>query len=177
MIEQGSVLDKNYLNNIGKFDIVYSWGVLHHTDAMWDAMENITSLVSDNGKIFIAIYNDQGIVSSVWLKIKRVYNMIPSCIPPLYVFLVWAPFELISMLQQVIKGHLPWHRWNEYKIKRGMSIIHDIVDWVGGYPFETAKPEQVFRFYRDKNFRLEELTIKNGMGCNEFVFKKYTNIE
>lgn len=34
-IEQGSVLDKEYLAGLGKYDVVYSWGVLHHTGAMW----------------------------------------------------------------------------------------------------------------------------------------------
>ncbi len=171
-IEQGSALDREYLKKLGKFDVVYSWGVLHHTGSMWDALENVVPLVAENGQLFIAIYNDQGIISRIWRQIKKGYNMLPQWIRPLYVFLVWAPFELLSMLQQLLSGHLPWHHWNEYKKKRGMSIVHDIVDWVGGYPFETASPEQIFRFYRDRRFVLEELTVKRGMGCSEFVFRK-----
>src|SRR5438270_3479135 len=31
-IEQGSALDVEYLKRLGEFDVVYSWGVLHHTD-------------------------------------------------------------------------------------------------------------------------------------------------
>ncbi|MCO6457277.1 MAG: hypothetical protein J5I93_18420, partial [Pirellulaceae bacterium] len=53
---------------------------------------------------------------------------------------------------------------------RGMSAWHDAVDWVGGYPFETATPEAVFRFFRDRHYQLLDLTtVGGGSGCNEFV--------
>jgi len=59
VVEEGSVLDKDYLARLGQFDVVYSWGVLHHTGAMWQALENVAPLVSHcGGKLFIAIYND-----------------------------------------------------------------------------------------------------------------------
>jgi len=75
IVEEGSVLDNSYLAQLGEFDIVYSWGVLHHTGAMWDALENITSTVSRNdGKLFIAIYNDEGFLSRFWLRVKKVFN-------------------------------------------------------------------------------------------------------
>ena len=38
-VERGSVLDEDYLRGLGNFDVVYSWGVLHHTGAMWTAVE------------------------------------------------------------------------------------------------------------------------------------------
>ncbi len=54
---------------------------------------------------------------------------------------------------------------------RGMSAKRDKVDWLGGYPFEVARPEEVFDFYRKKSFILERLkTCGGGLGCNEFVF-------
>src|SRR5215469_755596 len=59
-IEQGSVLDREYLARLGTFDVVYSWGVLHHTGNLWQACENVATLVSPGGTLFIAIYNDQG---------------------------------------------------------------------------------------------------------------------
>lgn len=59
-VEEGSVLDRDYLSRLCQFDVVYSWGVLHHTGAMWQALENVAPLVSEGGQLFIAIYNDQG---------------------------------------------------------------------------------------------------------------------
>lgn len=64
--------------------------------------------------------------------------------------------------------------WNTYgKNNRGMSAWRDIVDWAGGYPFEVAKPEEVFDFFQAKGFSLKKLkTCAGGLGCNEFVFVK-----
>src|SRR2546423_1085001 len=72
-IEVGTVLNHDYLRQLGEFDIVYCWGVLHHTGAMWQALENITGLVGEGGKLFIALYNDQGFKSKAWRKVKRFY--------------------------------------------------------------------------------------------------------
>ena len=76
-IEEGSVLDTRFLSGRGQFDVVYSWGVLHHTGAMWNALENVIPLVKEGGTLFIAIYNDQGTVSRRWTKVKRLYNRLP----------------------------------------------------------------------------------------------------
>ncbi|HVO67338.1 MAG TPA: class I SAM-dependent methyltransferase, partial [Syntrophales bacterium] len=72
-IEQGNILDVNYLNSLGPFDIVYAWGVLHHTGNMWGALENLIPLVADSGKLFISIYNDQGVLSLFWKALKKFY--------------------------------------------------------------------------------------------------------
>src|ERR1700680_967296 len=77
-IEEASVLDKNYLGELGQFDVVYSWGVLHHTGAMWRALENTSAMVAQPGKLFLAIYNDQGGASRRWSMMKRLYNRSPT---------------------------------------------------------------------------------------------------
>jgi 2-polyprenyl-6-hydroxyphenyl methylase/3-demethylubiquinone-9 3-methyltransferase len=174
VIEEGSVLDSAYLDRLGRFDIVYSWGVLHHTGQMWHALENVAPLVAPGGKLFIAIYNTQRPWTPVWTKIKRVYNWLPGPLRIPYTALVILPIEVRSLLYSLVQG-VPgryFRSWTQYKNSaRGMSRWRDIVDWVGGYPFETAKPEEIFDLYRNKGFVLEKLfTCGGGLGCNEFVF-------
>jgi hypothetical protein len=54
-----------------------------------------------------------------------------------------------------------------------MSRWHDLIDWVGGYPFEVASPEQIFDFCRERGLSLKRLkTCGGGSGCNQFVFEK-----
>lgn len=72
-IQQGSVLDETYLNSLGRFDIVYAWGVLHHTGDMWKALENVSLLVKEGERLFVAIYNNQGVISRFWWVIKKMY--------------------------------------------------------------------------------------------------------
>ena len=53
-----------------------------------------------------------------------------------------------------------------------MSPIHDVIDWVGGYPFEVATPEAIFDFHRERGLTLTRLTTcGGGKGCNQFVFR------
>jgi 2-polyprenyl-3-methyl-5-hydroxy-6-metoxy-1,4-benzoquinol methylase len=174
-IEQGSVLDETYMATLGSFDIVYSWGVLHHTGAMWKALKVVSGNVTQNGKLFIAIYNDQGRTSKIWLAIKRGYNKSPSALRLFYLLLVAIPREFVSIMMALlslnIKSYI--HTWTRYKSSRGMNRWHDIVDWIGGLPFEVAKPEEIFDFYYERGFRLLRLkTCAGGLGCNEYVFER-----
>jgi len=171
-IEEGSVLDSAYLAGLGRYDIVYSWGVLHHTGNMWKALENVAPLVKEGGKLFIAIYNDQGGASRRWKKVKVLYNR--GLAWRLLVVSVFIPyFVLGGFAVDVLRWKNPLARYCEYKKSRGMSRVHDWVDWLGGYPFEFAKPEQIFDFYRKRSFSLVKLkTCGGGLGNNEFVFQK-----
>ena len=171
-VEEGSVLDRDYLESLGKFDIVYSWGVLHHTGDMWRALENVPLPVADGGRLFIAIYNDQGAISKLWLRIKRLY--LSGTPGRRFVWATFAPYFVFRLLiADLIKGRNPVARYVEYKRSRGMSMVHDWRDWLGGYPFEVAKPEEVFEFYRDRGFVLDKLiTVGRKQGNNEFVFTK-----
>ncbi len=65
------------MESLGQWDIVYSWGVLHHTGDMWTAMENTCARVAPGGRLFISIYNDQGATSRVWTAVKR--RLQPAC--------------------------------------------------------------------------------------------------
>jgi 2-polyprenyl-6-hydroxyphenyl methylase/3-demethylubiquinone-9 3-methyltransferase len=177
VIESGSVLDTDYLRTLGRFDIVYSWGVLHHTGAMWKALENVAPLVKPGGQLFISLYNDQGAQSKRWHTIKRMYNNLPQPLRGIFGFTVMGARELRFVLGDTLKGR-PWNyitRWTEFHLERsrGMSRWHDLVDWVGGYPFEVSKPEQIFDFFTARGFRMTKLTTCGGsLGCNEYIFSK-----
>jgi 2-polyprenyl-3-methyl-5-hydroxy-6-metoxy-1,4-benzoquinol methylase len=169
-IDEGSVLDKSYLESLGPFDIVYSWGVLHHTGAMWSALDNAAIAVRPGGKLFVAIYNDQGGKSDRWRAVKKFYCS--SRAGKLLVSGIVIPwFVGHRFLNDCLKATNPLTYYFQYKQRRGMSAVHDWFDWLGGYPFEVARPEQIFRFYRDKGLTLVNMTTKGALaGCNQFVF-------
>jgi 2-polyprenyl-3-methyl-5-hydroxy-6-metoxy-1,4-benzoquinol methylase len=171
-IEQGSVLDRSYMQSLGQFDVVYAWGVLHHTGQMWTALEHAAITVKPGGKLFVAIYNDQGGKSRRWRRVKQVY-----CSGPLGQLLVCSLFIPYfaghRLLVDLLKRQDPTAFYREYKNRRGMSPVHDWLDWLGGYPFEVARPEEIFAFYRERGFMLTNLTTKGALaGCNEFVFQR-----
>jgi 2-polyprenyl-6-hydroxyphenyl methylase/3-demethylubiquinone-9 3-methyltransferase len=163
-IEQGSVLDKTYMSGLGQFDIVYSWGVLHHTGNMWSALDNVASCVARRGSLFIAIYNDQGWTSKYWAMVKRAYNKIPV-LKPVLVFIHFPYLFGARFLARFMTGRL--------KLGRGMNLWHDMLDWIGGFPFEVARPEEILDFCRQRGFVLTRLRTCGGkFGCNEFVFTR-----
>ena len=163
-VVEGSVLDKEFLNTLGTFDVVYSWGVLHHTGLMWSAIDNVTRCVSQDGTLFVAIYNDQGWLSRYWKAVKVLYNYNP--------LLRWS----------LIAAHSPYliaGRMMSHALKgrpgpgRGMSYWTDMKDWLGGLPFEVAKPNDVARYLEGRGFLLRKVkTCGSRSGCNEFVFRK-----
>jgi len=172
-VETGSALDANYVQALGKWDIVYAWGVLHHTGNMADALKIASSAVAPGGRLFISIYNDQGRLSRVWRQVKRTYNRLPHPLQKPYAVAVIVPFELMSAGKAVItlQPQRYVRSWTQYKRSRGMNRWHDLIDWVGGYPFEVARPEWVFEFLKQRGFILTKLrTCGGGLGCNEYVF-------
>ena len=171
-IEEGSVLDGEYMDSLGQFDVVYSWGVLHHTGAMWQALENACLPVTSGGRLYIAIYNDQGWRSVCWTKIKRLYNHVPSMLRFAMVSSTFLGFWGPKIVRDIVLGR-PLQSWKNYVKRRGMSPWWDTVDWVGGYPFEVAKPEEILHFYQDRGFTLMNLKTCGGkLGNNHFVFEK-----
>jgi 2-polyprenyl-3-methyl-5-hydroxy-6-metoxy-1,4-benzoquinol methylase len=177
VVESGSALDQGYLEGLGQFDIVYSWGVLHHTGAMWRALGLVADRVAPDGKLFIAIYNDQGGTSRRWRTVKRLYNRLPKSLKTPYAFTVMVPWEARSLAIHLIRGHpgVYARNWTQYDPKRGMSKWNDVIDWIGGYPFEVASPAEIFAFYHERGFQLQYLvTCAGGPGCNEFVFWRPT---
>lgn len=162
-ITQGSILDEMFVKQLGIFDIVYSWGVMHHSGNMQLAFQNVAHLVKPGGKLVIAIYNDQGLLSDYWKLIKMIYCK--SALARFILPLVYWPYFV---------GFRKVNRWLRNKNNgRGMSLYYDLLDWLGGYPFEVAKPEAVETIFTQLGFQLiDKNLVGNRQGCNEFVFTK-----
>jgi 2-polyprenyl-3-methyl-5-hydroxy-6-metoxy-1,4-benzoquinol methylase len=177
-VARGSALDPDYLRSLGSFDVVYSWGVLHHTGRMWEALENAIVPVAPGGRLFIAIYNDTGSQARRWRSIKRTYNRLPRAARAPFAVVVSLPEEgkaFARALARLRPGEY-LRSWTDYRRRRGMSRWHDIVDWVGGYPYEFATPDEIFDFYRERGFTLDKMQVGGvGLGCNEFVFRRTSN--
>jgi SAM-dependent methyltransferase len=172
-VEQGNVLDAGYMESLGQWDIVYAWGVLHHTGDLWGAMGIVCGRVKRGGRLFLSVYNDQGRASRMWRRLKRLYNALPRAMRVPYAVIVMLPMELRALGNEILGRHPRgyFRRWRRSQ-DRGMDRWHDLIDWVGGYPFEVAMPEEVFEFCAARGFELRKLqTCRSSHGCNQFVFE------
>lgn len=171
-IERGDVLDRAYLERLGRFDVVYSWGVLHHTGDLWSALDRAATAVEPGGRLFIAIYNDEGPVSTAWTWVKRLASS--GRLGWALVVGTFVPFFATAALVKdvLIERRDPRRRYLEYRRNRGMSLVHDWLDWIGGYPFEVATPARIQRFFAERGFTAERVrAIPAGHACNEFLFR------
>lgn len=175
-VEQGSVLDVDFIKKFGQVDVLYSWGVLHHTGSMWQALDIVKNCVKKDGKLFISLYNDQGGASRRWTWIKKKYNTSGILVKKLLELYTFFKQWTITMVKDFLKCGNPFRSWIRYgDNNRGMSAYYDLIDWVGGYPFEVASPEVIFNFFKKNGFQLDYLTtLMGGSGCNEYVFTKTT---
>lgn len=177
IIETGSALDGTFMTKLGQFDVVYSWGVLHHTGAMWIGIEHAISRVKDGGTLFIAIYNDQGWKSHLWWFIKFVYNKLPRPANLAYAYTLGIFCELLNIIKYTLrfKPMTAIAPLLNYKAKRGMSMLHDMVDWMGGFPFEFATFETLANYMGTRGFDLVNGKPASSLGCHEMVFRRHSN--
>lgn len=168
---EGSVLDPEFVGALPKSDLVYSWGVLHHTGRMWDAVRSAARCIGDGGMFYIALYSKDVYVSppyQYWLDVKREYNRSGT--------LKKRVMEWRYAWRDSIKGHLltgknPLAHMKNYKQSRGMSYWHDVRDWLGGYPMEFAGNKETELFCRDE-LGLKLVHVKAGEGNTEFLFRR-----
>ena len=167
-IEEASVLDADFMAALPRFDVVYAWGTLHHTGRMWEAIELAAGRVQTNGCLVMMIYPDWGWVSLAWRRVKQLYCS--SLVGRTVVLAVFVPGLVIRWLVlDICRRKNPIRRYTHYYKKRGMSRFHDIVDWLGGYPYEFAKPDEVIRFVEARGFTLQKLDK------TRYVFRKTPN--
>jgi 2-polyprenyl-6-hydroxyphenyl methylase/3-demethylubiquinone-9 3-methyltransferase len=173
-IFQGSILDKEFLLKLGTFDIVYSWGVLHHTGRMWESIDNSLMMVKKNGIFFIAIYNDEGVRSHIWWIIKAFYNHLPKFLqkPFAYTFGYLMHFLMLIKYTFLLKPRAKIDTILHYESLRGMSLNNDLVDWFGGFPFEFSKYNCLVSYIEGKGFKLKKGVEVENAGCHELVFTK-----
>lgn len=151
------------LRSQGGFDIVHSWGVLHHTGAMAEAIANAAALTAPGGLLVLALYRRHW-SSPVWRVIKWTYNASPS----------WGRRAMEAVFVPVIYAA----KWcvtggQMRRRKRGMDFRHDVIDWIGGYPYECASAEDVRARLAEHGF--EEVSFRPApvpTGCNEYVFRR-----
>lgn len=156
-----SILDSGTVESLGQFDVVYAWGVLHHTGRMWDAVRNTAALVKPGGLLALAVYN-RHVTSPPWKAIKWCYNHVPRLLQRIMV-LGFMPAIFLAKFLVTRKSPL--------RKRRGMDFRTDVVDWLGGYPYEYARADDVVSFVTALGFRLSRMTRPaTPIGCNEFVF-------
>jgi SAM-dependent methyltransferase len=170
IVGQGSVLDEAFVASLGTYDIVYSWGVLHHTGNLWKALELVHTLVKPDGTLYIALYNRVERLSAYWLGVKRAYCKMPRGLKGLVLYPAFVQMWLPRTILEFVKGK-PFYSWRNYHKKRGMTAWRDVVDWVGGYPYEPSEPKDIFNFYYDRGYELRNLITTTGLGINHFVFQ------
>jgi len=161
----GSILDDEFVAKLAQADVVYSWGVLHHTGAMWRAVENAAKLMKPEGIFYLALYTTSP-KSPYWIDIKRRYN---RASPMKKRLMEWSHAWRYTIFPHILARKNPLNTIRNYKTSRGMDFIADLRDWLGGYPYEDAKIEEVLEFGR-KRLGLELTKIATGEACTEYLF-------
>lgn len=163
IFRQASALNPESLDALGMFDLVYAWGSLHHTGAMWDAIGNVAEHVSVGGTLVLAIYNKH-FTSPAWSAIKWLYNQLPG---------FGRRFMTILFAGIIYIAKFLVTRRNPLDKERGMDFWYDVIDWIGGYPYEYATRQEVETFMNAQGFALRRyVPAQVPTGCNEFVFER-----
>lgn len=145
------------------FDVVHSWGVLHHTGDMAGAIAHAAALTNENGYLILAIYNRHW-TSPLWSGIKWTFNRCPRLLQRLMIAVFFPVIYLAKLLVT---------RENPLRQTRGMDFYYNVIDWVGGYPYEYAAIAEIEQRMRAQGFQmLKALPAQVPTGCNEFVFRR-----
>ena len=157
----------------GAFDIVYSWGVLHHTGSMWEALEKAAAMVAPNGLLAIALYRKTRL-DPFWKIEKRLY----AKASPMIQSLMRRGYITAFQLARLVRGGSEFRDYiANYNSTRGMDFYHDVHDWLGGYPYESALAPEVEAKLAGLGFKSERAFARPrtsgilGSGCDEYVYR------
>lgn len=177
-IVKGSALDERFLSTLGQYDIVYSWGVLHHTGDMYRALNNVIRLVRPSGLLFLAIYNkfrrSDGLLQSLlvgtsdfWLRVKRLYNTGGLLKKKMIIAFYYMYVILLSILS--LKN--PFQKKNV--LRRGMDFHTNVLDWLGGYPYEFATSDELIIFFAQKGLYCVNIQSAKTLECHQVLFQRF----
>jgi SAM-dependent methyltransferase len=175
-VEQGSVLDPNYMRRLGTFDIVYSWGVLHHTGALDAALDAATACVAPQGLFAFALYRKTRLCPA-WTIEKRWYAQTSPAAQRWARDVYMAAFRAACL----VTGRSFATYVAEYRSNRGMNFYNDLHDWMGGYPYESITPAEVETAMRGQGFRHLRSVVRPfefgvfGSGCDEYSYQRIGN--
>ena len=162
---------------LGTFDIVYSWGVLHHTGDMESAIRRAAALVRGGGQFIFALYRRIW-MDWFWKPEKRWYaNAGPQA-------QAHARAVYIALFRLGLR--LTGRRFSTYvadyrERNRGMDFHHDVHDWLGGWPYESISALEVDRLMADLGLVLLRQFVSKkrgrhsgvfGSGCDEYVYTR-----
>lgn len=157
----------------GQFDVVHSWGVLHHTGDMRRAVASAAALVRPGGLFVVALYAKTP-ACSAWAWEKRLYSRAPRLVQRV----VQVGFAAAKLpFEMVLSRRNPVAFVRDYHQHRGMNYWNDLHDWLGGYPYESATPADAdamvgAAFARERAFIVSSRTGLLGTGCSEFVYRR-----
>jgi 2-polyprenyl-6-hydroxyphenyl methylase/3-demethylubiquinone-9 3-methyltransferase len=161
----GSVLDPAFVSSLPQAEIVYSWGVLHHTGALWDAVRNAATRVAPGGVFYLALYEKTD-MSDHWIRVKKRYNRSGRLAKRwMEIDHVYRHFFRTRSPRQILES-IRYMRG--YRKNRGMEFWTDIRDWLGGWPYEPSTPEEVTAFATGE-LGLRMLKVKTGEANVEYL--------
>src|SRR5262249_21927418 len=170
---RGSILDQTFVRTLGTFDVVYAWGVLHHTGGMWEAIANAAGLVRPGGTLVVSLYRKTPLCSA-WRLEKRFYASAPRTLQAAF----RALYKSAYLAGLIATGRNPARYIREYRKNRGMEWRANVHDWLGGYPYESARAIDVKRRLSELGFMVTKSIERApglgllGSGCDEFVAVK-----
>ena len=169
---EADILNPDALNP-KSFEIVYSWGVLHHTGNMKLAVKNASQLCKVDGLFVFALYR-KTFLCNFWKIEKWFYIRSPLVVKKLleYVYIFLFLFGKILKRDDVVRFI------RSYETQRGMKFNTDVKDWLGGYPYESILPINVeellieLGFEKVRDFVQPKSIGLFGSGCDEYVFRR-----
>ena len=169
-VEELSVFDLDPQRH-GHFDIVYSWGVLHHTGDMNRAIVAATRMVRPGGVFAVALYGKTR-YCGIWTRIKRWY----VCASPERRDFAERLYVRLFGWYLLLRGKRLSTHIRTYRNKRGMDFMHDVRDWIGGYPYESIRPRELDALLRPLGFTRVQASVKRrsglfGSGCDEYLYR------